>query len=58
MNAAQNVKDLPVVCRVCTDTKPNYSAAAGILANAVAAFFEDPENERAYQEWLKEKETR
>ena len=32
-------------------TKPNYEATADKLLDAALAFFKNPENERAYQEW-------
>ena len=36
--------------------KPEYRTGAGNLLEAVERFFEDPENEKAFQEWLKERE--
>lgn len=38
--------------------KPNYSAMAGTLAGSVRRFFEDPENERAFREWQKDREAK
>ena len=32
-------------------TKPKYSADAAALLARAREFFQDPENERAYQEW-------
>ena len=34
-----------------TRTKPKYDALAAELLARCRAFYEDPENERAYQEW-------
>lgn len=36
--------------------KPEYRSGAGILLEAVERFFEDPENEKAFQEWKEERE--
>ena len=32
-------------------TKPNYRKTAAALLERCRLFYEDPENERAYQEW-------
>ena len=31
--------------------KPKYGKAAAVLLELCKAFYQDPENERAYQEW-------
>lgn len=36
--------------------KPNYSNYAPALLESCRKFYEDPENERAFQEWRKERE--
>ena len=38
--------------------KPKYDLLAAELLARCREFYEDPENEKAYQEWLKEKKTR
>lgn len=35
---------------------PNYGNYASILLESCRKFYEDPENERAFQEWRKEQE--
>lgn len=37
-------------------TKPNYRTMAPILLNLCREFYQDPENERAYQEWRAQRE--
>jgi len=36
--------------------KPRYEATAEKMLDAALAFFADPENERAYQEWRENNE--
>lgn len=38
--------------------KPKYDILAAELLERCRGFYRDPENEKAYQEWLKEKKTR
>lgn len=38
--------------------KPKYETLAAELLERCRGFYEDPENEKAYQEWLKEKKDR
>jgi hypothetical protein len=38
--------------------KPKYDTLAAELLERCRGFYEDPENEKAYQEWLKEKKDR
>jgi len=38
--------------------KPKYDLLAAELLARCREFYEDPENEKAYQEWLKEKKGR
>lgn len=38
--------------------KPKHGALAAELLERCRAFYEDPENEKAFQEWLKEKKSR
>ena len=35
--------------------KPDYSKTAAALLERCRAFYQDPENERAYQEWKEKK---
>ena len=37
-------------------TKPDYRVLAEVLLPEVLAFYDDPENERAFQEWKQERE--
>lgn len=39
-------------------TKPNSSAAARALLERCRAFYEDPENEKAFREWKAEQKKR
>ena len=39
-------------------TKPKYSADAAALLERAREFFQDPENERAFQEWKAGKEAK
>lgn len=36
-------------------TKPDYTLTAPVLLEKCRAFYQDPENERAYQEWMAER---
>ncbi len=47
-------KEMKVTGRMCR-TKPDYSTA-WTLAEEIRAFYEDPENVRKYEEWLKKRE--
>jgi len=38
--------------------KPKYGLYAAELLERCRKFYEDPENEKAFQEWLKEKKNR
>ena len=38
--------------------KPKHGTLAAELLERCRAFYEDQENEKAFQEWLKEKKTR
>lgn len=38
--------------------KPNYRKTAAALLEACRLFYQDPENERAYQEWKKQRSGR
>ena len=44
------------VSTVRTTVKPKYGATASALLTAMRAFYEDAENERAFQEWKAERE--
>ena len=44
--------ELPVTVVMCRE-KPDYNVMAGALARSIHRFYEDPENERAFQEWKK-----
>ena len=37
------------------DTKPKYETTARELLNRCRAFYEDPENEKAFREWKEQK---
>lgn len=39
-----------------TGKKPNYQKTAAALLERCREFYQDPENERAYQEWKARKE--
>ena len=39
-------------------TEPKYKASAAMLLARCRAFYEDPENEKAYQEWKAQKKAR
>ena len=36
--------------------KPNYKKTAAALLERCRAFYQDPENEKAYQEWKEEQD--
>ncbi len=40
-----------------TEAKPDYMPLARVLLEDVRTFFEDPENEREFREWMKTRET-
>ena len=45
---------LPVTAVEIADEKPRYSAGAMTLLQKIRAFYEDPENEAAFQKWKAE----
>ena len=50
------VKDIRITEVAMAREKPNYSNYAPALLESCRKFYEDPENERAFQEWRKERE--
>ena len=50
------VKDIRITEVAMAREKPNYGNYAPIFLESCRKFYEDPENERAFQEWLKERE--
>ena len=46
--------DLQINVRVCKE-KPKYSKTAAELLAKCREFYQDPENEKAFQEWMKER---
>ena len=42
--------EMRITARTAT-TKPNYRKTAAALLERCRAFYQDPENEQAYQEW-------
>ena len=49
------MKDLKVYVRTSNTPQPYHKTAAELLA-ACRAFYQDPENEKAYQKWKTEQE--
>ena len=49
------MEELRVIAREAA-TKPNYRKTAAELLARCREFYQDPENERAYQEWKAGKE--
>lgn len=47
---------IPITAVEVAETKPNYSAGAMTLLARIREFYEDPENEAAYQRWKAEQE--
>ena len=47
--------ELQITARAVKD-KPNYKKTAAALLARCREFYQDPENERAYQEWKARKE--
>ena len=45
---------LPVTIEIC-EKKPDYSKTAGMLLTDCRAFYENPENEKAFREWKESK---
>lgn len=43
-------EELRIICRTAT-TAPDYSKTAAELLARCREFYQDPENERAFQEW-------
>lgn len=41
-----------------TEAKPDYMPLARCLLEEIRSFYEDPEHEREFQEWMKTRETR
>lgn len=50
------VKDIRITEVAMAREKPNYGNYAPTLLESCRKFYEDPENERAFQEWRKEQE--
>lgn len=50
------MKDIRITEVAMAREKPNYGNYAPILLESCRKFYEDPENERAFQEWRKEQE--
>ena len=40
------------ITAVSSGKAPDYSRTAGLLLTACREFFKDPENEKAYREWM------
>ena len=51
----KRVEELRITARKAA-TKPNYRKTAAALLGRCREFYQDPENERAYQEWKARKE--
>lgn len=51
------VQGMPVTAETA-ETAPRYEAGAAALLKRCREFYEDPENERAFQEWMNEKKNR
>ena len=45
------VQGMPVTAETA-ETAPRYEAGAAALLKRCREFYEDPENERAFQEWM------
>ena len=45
---------LPVTIEIC-EKKPDYTKTAGMLLTDCRAFYENPENEKAFREWKESK---
>ena len=43
-------EEMRIICRTAT-TAPDYSKTAAELLARCREFYQDPENERAFQEW-------
>lgn len=50
-------EELRIVATMCRK-KPDYQPLAQSLLPVIRAYFQDPENEKKFQEWLKEKEAK
>ena len=48
------INELQVNVRSCKE-RPKYSKTAAELLAACREFYQDPENEKAFQEWMKER---
>lgn len=44
---------MPVEIEVAENSRPEYNRTAPGLLAGILEFYKDPENERAYQEWLR-----
>ena len=51
------MEELRVIAREAA-TKPNYRKTAAELLARCREFYQDPENERAYQEWKRQRSGR
>ena len=49
------MNDLKITARTAKD-KPNYKKTAADMLERCREFYQDPENERAFQEWKARKE--
>ena len=47
------VEGMPVTAETAA-TEPRYEAGAAALLKRCRAFYEDPENEKAFREWMAE----
>lgn len=47
MNRAEEIR----VAVTVSEEKPNYKKTASALLDACRKFYQDPENEKAFQEW-------
>ena len=47
------MQDVMIEAESC-EVRPDYKSLARVLLDEINEFFRDPENEREYQEWLKE----
>ena len=49
--------ELTITARMCKE-KPNYRKTAAALLERCREFYQNPENERAYQEWKAERDAK
>ena len=55
-DAGKKAPELKIICR-SSGQAPNYKAMAGELLHRIRKFYQDPENEKAFQEWMKSRES-